>query len=239
MSSPSTGTTIRAHNSYVQMIASHSTRDCQKSTSRYIRDTVENEKESCLRYFAEREAFLRDGKDPSEKFRPPPQTIVGVCFPGHYGAPWCSEMFTKNPAVLTVKIGTDPSTGTPTIGFSDYPKTIPLTGPTATQFLEELNTGVLSATTAELIEELQQQDPGTVTSVYVEVKDNREIFCSDSTPRVTRVLLKSTVTRASKRKSKTSHDPNSSESLALVNTWSFFVCLLCLEFLISLERHFQ
>ena len=218
ISSPSTGTTIRAHNSCIQMIAHHLTRDYQRYSARYVRDTVESEKELCLRYFAEREAFLKDGKEPPEKFRPLPQTAIGVCFPGHYGAPWCSEMLTKSAVALVVKVGTDPNTGTPTIGFSDYPKSIPLTGPVATRFLEELNTGVLSATTAELIEELQHQDPGTVTSAYVEVKDTREIFSSDSTPRVTRVLLKSTATRTSKRKSKTSHDPNSSESLALVNT---------------------
>lgn len=217
MTPPAIGTTIRAHNSYVQMVANKSSKDFQKPSSRVIRDTIEDEKESCLRYFAEREAFIKDGRNVPEKFRPPPQTTVGVCFSGHYGAPWCPEVFAKNSVSLTVKISTDPNTGEPTIGFNDLSESVPLATPTARRFLDELNMGILSASTAELIEELQHHEPGSMASACVEVHDYREIFSADSSPRVTRVQLKSAAPRASKRKNKSIHDLNISESYALVN----------------------
>lgn len=217
MTSSAAGTMIRAHSSYVQMVANQPLKDHQKYSSRHVKDTIESEKETCLRYFAERGAFIRNNENSSEKFRPPPSTVAGICFPGHYGVPWCPEVFVKNPVSLVVKIGTDPATGTSTICFNELNKSVPLNNPTAKRFLEELNAGILSASTAELIEELKQEEPGSVTSACVEVQDCREIFCSDSTPRVTRVMLKSATPRALKRKNKTIHDLNISECFTLVN----------------------
>ena len=220
------------------MIAQMAVKEYQKYSPKLLLSTIEDEKDTCLRYFAERDAFLKDSKNTPDKFKPLPQTTVGICFPGHYGAPWCPEMLMKATVDLVVKISTDPETGAPMIGFNELQKSVPLASPTATRFLEELNTGVLSTSTAELIEELQQRESGSVGSACVEVQDYREIFNSDGTPRVMRVTLKSSAPRLLKRKNKTPHDLCISECYTLVNkAKKNFFARTSLLFIVCLKKN--